>query len=192
LHSEINCQESYEKKAELSYRIGNVGPLNSAAMPKEDVKDLTKFLLPFPEEVRALTWWLREFVWDLYPANNELIYDNYNALAIGFSPTEKAGDVFCSIAVYSKHVNFGLNRGTEIADPEGVLKGKGSLYRYITIRAKIDLPKVYITRLLREAQANSLARLRETGKVVRTGKGTKTMKGLTLVKSVSKQRRRPM
>jgi hypothetical protein len=28
-----------------------------------------------------------------------LIYDNYNALAVGFSPTERAADTICSIAV---------------------------------------------------------------------------------------------
>jgi len=34
---------------------------------------------------------LREFVWDLYPDSNELIYDNYNAVAFGWTPTEKMG-----------------------------------------------------------------------------------------------------
>jgi len=42
--------------------------------------------------------WLREFLWDLYPDCNELIYDNYNALAIGFAPSDKAEEAFCSLA----------------------------------------------------------------------------------------------
>ena len=45
-------------------------------MSKDQIKDLLKFLKPFPENVRELALWLREFVWDLYPKTNELIYDN--------------------------------------------------------------------------------------------------------------------
>src|ERR1041385_1455400 len=36
------------------------------------------------------------------PGALELVYDNYNALAIGFAPTERASDVIFSIAVYPK------------------------------------------------------------------------------------------
>src|SRR5438132_7503373 len=103
-------------------------------MPKEEVNDLLKFLLPYPDKVKAAALWLRGFVWDLYPDTNELIYDNYNAVAFGWSPTDKAGDVFCSVAVYSAHVNFGFNRGSEIADPQKKLSGDARLYRYITVK----------------------------------------------------------
>jgi hypothetical protein len=34
------------------------------------------------------------------PGAIELVYDNYNALAIGFSPTERTSDVIFSIALY--------------------------------------------------------------------------------------------
>lgn len=79
-------------------------------MSKETVNDLIKFLLPYPDSVKAAALWLREFVWDLYPETNELIYDNYNAVAFGWSPTDKAGDVFCSIAVYNAYVNWFFKR----------------------------------------------------------------------------------
>jgi len=151
-------------------------------MAKEDIKDLIQFLKPFPENVKEITLWLRGLVWDLYPDSNELIYDNYNALAIGFSLTDKVGDVFCSIAVYSKHVNFGFNRGSEISDPENILKGEGSLYRHITIREKIDLPKTYITKLMKDAHKNAVSKMKEKA----TG-----LKGKTITKSVSTKKRRP-
>ncbi len=151
-------------------------------MPKEDTKDLIKFLKPFPDNVKEITLWLREFVWDLYPDCNELVYDNYNALAIGFAPTDKAGDAFCSLAVYSKHVNFGFNRGSEIADRNKILNGKGSLYRHITIKDKKDLPEADIKKLLQEAYANSIARLKDERQIV---------KGQTITKSISPVQRRP-
>ena len=151
-------------------------------MPKEDTKDLTKFLTPFPDRVKELTLWLREFLWDLYPSCNELLYDNYNALAIAFALSDKASDAFCSIAVYSKHVNFGFNRGSEIADSNKILNGKGSLYRHITVIDKKDFPKTYIRKLLKEAYANSLARLKS---------GKQTLKGQTVTKLISPVQRRP-
>ena len=50
-------------------------------MSKNETKDLAKFLKVFPSEVQQTVFKLRDFVWNLYPQTNELIYDNYNALA---------------------------------------------------------------------------------------------------------------
>ncbi len=132
-------------------------------MGKENVGDLLKFLLPYPGHVKAAALWLREFVWDLYPETNELIYDNYNAVAFGWKPTDKAGDVFCSIAVYADFVNFGFLRGSEIEDPYKILTGDGSLYRYIRVKEKEDFPEEMIKQLLEAAYANAMAP-DETGK----------------------------
>jgi len=151
-------------------------------MPKEEVQDLVKFMLPYPDKVKAAALWLREFVWDLYPDTNELIYDNYNAVAFGWSPTDKAGDVFCSIAVCSDHVNFGFNRGVDIEDQAKMLLGDGSQYRYIRVRDKEDFPEWYMKELLEAAYQNSLSRMKPVKAPI---------KGLTIVKSISPVKRRP-
>ena len=151
-------------------------------MPKEETSDLIKFMLPYPDQVKAAALWLREFVWDIYPQTNELIYDNYNAVAFGWSPTDKAGDVFCSIAVVSDHVNFGFNRGVEIGDPQHLLIGDGSQYRYIRIYKREDFPDEYIRQLLADAYANSIARMKPVKKPI---------SGQTIVKSISPVKRRP-
>ncbi|WP_298350858.1 hypothetical protein [Runella sp.] len=62
-------------------------------MAKENTEDLNTFLSVFDESIREKVFWLREFVWDLYPEANELIYDNYNAVAFGWSITDKLGDL---------------------------------------------------------------------------------------------------
>src|ERR1700748_1648746 len=115
-------------------------------MPKEEVNDLIKFMLPYPDKVKAAALWLREFVWDLYPQTNELIYDNYNAVAFGWSPTDRVGHTFCSIAIgrTSYNVHFGFYWGSEIADPEKLLIGEGNQYRYILVKNKADFPKTYV------------------------------------------------
>jgi hypothetical protein len=116
-------------------------------MSKEQTKDLLKFLKPFPNDIKERALWLRAFVWGLYPDCNELIYDNYNALAVGWSPTDRVGHTFCSIAVgrSSRNVHFGFYWGSQIADPRKILLGEGNQYRYILVTSKDDFPKTYIT-----------------------------------------------
>src|ERR1700680_945955 len=151
-------------------------------MAREDKSDLLKFLKPFPTGVRETALWLRDFVWDLYPKANELIYDNYNALAFGWSPTDKVGHTFCSIAVgrTSKNVHFGFYWGSQIADPEKLLIGNGNQYRYLLVKNKKDFPKAYIIKLLNEAFVNSLAKVKDKKQI---------MEGATITKSISVKKR---
>lgn len=152
-------------------------------MSKEQTKDLQKFLNPFPSEIREMAFWLREFVWDLYPQTNELIYDNYNAVAFGWSPTDKVGHTFCSVAVgrSSNNVHFGFYWGSQINDPDNILLGKGNQYRYILVKNKKDFPKSYIKKLLREAYANSVAKVKDPRQIIN---------GATITKSISAAKRK--
>jgi hypothetical protein len=152
-------------------------------MSKEQTDDILKFLKPFPGEVREIALWLREFVWDLYPKTNELIYDNYNAVAFGWSPTDKVGHTFCSVAVgrSSYSVHFGFYWGSEISDPDKILLGKGNQYRYIVVKNKEDFPKAYIKKLVKEAYSNSLGKVKDTKQIKH---------GLTITKSISDKKRK--
>jgi len=151
-------------------------------MSKEQTKDLLKFLKPFPDDMKERALWLREFVWDLYPDSNELIYDNYNALAFGWSPTDRVGHTFCSIAMgrSSHNVHFGFYWGSQISDPKKILLGEGNQYRYILVKSKDDFPKAYINKLIKEAYANSLAKVKDKKQI---------MHGATITKSVSAAKR---
>lgn len=151
-------------------------------MAKEHTKDLTKFLKPFPRQVQEAVWWLREFVWDLYPQANELIYDNYNALAFGWSVTERQGHVFCSIAAgrTSHNVHFGFYYGAQLSDPEKILIGKGNQYRYILVKDKKAFPRSYMMRLLKEAYSNSRSKVKDDSEI---------RQGLTITKSISPVKR---
>jgi hypothetical protein len=152
-------------------------------MAREDKSDLLKFLKAFPTGVQETALWLRDFVWDLYPKTNELIYDNYNALAFGWSPSDRVGHTFCSIAVgrTSYNVHFGFYWGNQIADPEKKLLGKGNQYRYILVKDKNAFPKTYIKKLLKEAYANSLAKVKDPKQL---------MEAKTMVKSISTTKRK--
>jgi hypothetical protein len=152
-------------------------------LAKKDKSDLVKFLKPFPEEIQDTALWLRDFIWTNYPRTNELIYDNYNALAFGWSPTDRVGHTFCNIAVgrTSYNVHFGFYWGTQIADPEKKLIGQGNQYRYILVKNKAEFPKAYIKKLMQEAFVNSLSKVKDPKQL---------MEGKTIVKSVSSAKRK--
>jgi len=151
-------------------------------MSKEQTKDLLKFIKPFGDDITELVMWLREFVWDIYPQTNELIYDNYNAVAFGWSPTDKVGHTFCSIAIgrTSTNVHFGFYWGAELSDPDKILLGQGNQYRYILVTDKEKFPKTYIKKLLKEAYTNSLAKVKDTKQI---------LNGQTITKSISEKKR---
>jgi hypothetical protein len=149
---------------------------------KENTKDLLKFLKPFSEEIRETVLSLRDFAWDLYPQANELIYDNYNAVAFGWSPTDKVGHTFCSIAVgrSSKNIHFGFYWGSELSDTKGILLGEGNQYRYVLVKGVDSFPKAYIKNLMKEAYDNSLDKVKDPKQI---------KNGLTITKSISAAKR---
>jgi hypothetical protein len=148
----------------------------------QDLTDLKKFLKPFPPEVQETALWLRDFVWKLYPKSNELIYDNYNALAFGWSPTDRVGHVFCNIAIgrTSLNVHFGFYWGSQIADPEKKLIGNGNQYRYILVKDSKEFPKTYMKKLVKEAFVNSMLKVKDPKQII---------EGKTIVKSISSVKR---
>ena len=155
---------------------------NIDKMSKEQTKDLLQFLKPFGDEITDLVMWLRDFAWELCPNANELIYDNYNAVAFGWSPTDKVGHTICSIAVgrSSKNIHFGFYWGNEISDPDKFLLGQGNQYRYILVTDKMKFPKEYIKRLVSESYVNSLTKVKDPKQVIY---------GQTIVKSISENKR---
>lgn len=151
-------------------------------MAREPLTDLLKFLKPFDKEVQEIALKLREFVLDIFPNTNELIYDNYNALAIGYSLSDKQKEMFCHIAVYSKHVNIGFDRGVDLDDPNQILKGTGNRIRHITVESFKTFQKSYVKTLLKQAHKLAL----DT-----TDKKIQTTIGQSIVKSISANKKRP-
>jgi len=151
-------------------------------MAKNDSKDLLGFLEPFPEESRSIALTLRDWVWELYPKCNELIYDNYNFLAFGWAPTDRMSDIFCSIAVGTRGVIFGFMWGVKLDDPKGLLRGGGNQFRSLRVPDIDKFPRAEVKKLLKQAFENSVAGLKGR---------PQTPNGQTIVKSISEKKRRP-
>jgi hypothetical protein len=151
-------------------------------MALKDVDPLKKFLKPMPPEVVERALWLRELIWKTFPEANELIYDNYNAVAVGWSPTEKVGHTFCSIAIgrTSHNVHSGFYWGSKIPDPKKLLIGEGNQYRYLLLEDINTFPTAYVKQLMKSACDYSMSLVKNEEDI---------RHGLTIVKSVSPVKR---
>ncbi len=93
---------------------------------------------------------LREYILDLYPESNELLYHTH-ALTSVYSISEKLSDAFCMIPIYTNHLNLGFNKGTLLKDPDQLLKGTGKLIRHVEVKQKDDYRNPKVTALIQEA-----------------------------------------
>jgi len=89
----------------------------------------------------------------LTPGAIEMVYDNYNWLVIGFSPTERPSDAVFSLVLPPNHVTLCFLQGAEIPDPRKLLKGSGRLVRNIRLESAKTLDKPDIRALIRAAHA---------------------------------------
>jgi hypothetical protein len=73
-----------------------------------------------------------------------LVYDNYNALAIGFGAGDRVRDIILSIALYPRWINLFFMYGAALDDPHALLQGAGSQIRHLpkVTEASLDDPRV--------------------------------------------------
>lgn len=114
------------------------------------------------------------------PTALRLVYDNYNALVIGFASGEKASNAFLSIALYPRYVRLFFLRGVDLEDPDHLLEGNGAQVRSIKLMpvSRIEAPEVCA--LIDAAVAN-------TWPLPESGEGTLIIKSI----SPSQRPRRP-
>ncbi|MEA2998819.1 MAG: hypothetical protein QOK17_652 [Sphingomonadales bacterium] len=108
--------------------------------------ELEGFFAKFEPDVAAQARSLLGKMRARIPGAQVLVYDNYNALAIGFGPSEKAGQAVLSLAVFPRWVTLCFLRGKGLPDPAGLLKGEGSRVRHV----RLDPPERWD---MREVQA---------------------------------------
>lgn len=77
----------------------------------------------------------------LYPGANRLIFDNYNALVVGFGPSERSSEAAFSIAFFPKWIRLFFLHGAYFDDPRGVLEGDGKQVRSVILEDASDLSR---------------------------------------------------
>ena len=114
-------------------------------------QQLDRFLDAFMPEVAEIARRALAKLRKRLPNAIELVYDNYNALACGFAPNERASDAIFSIAVFPKHVNFFFLQGAKLPDPDGLLQGEGSVARHIRLKDETTLDRADVKKLMMTA-----------------------------------------
>jgi hypothetical protein len=77
-----------------------------------------------------------------------LIYDNYNALAIAFSPSESGAQAIISIAVYPRWMSLFFGQGAKLPDPLSILKGSGKKMRHVVLHDPSEIQSPAIENLI--------------------------------------------
>ena len=142
---------------------------------------LGSFIDRYSPEVAADARRAIAFMTARLPSATRLVYDNYNALVIGFGANDKVGGIIFSIALYPRYVTLFFARGVELPDPQHILEGEGKGVRHGKLRPVSCLQSEEVAALIDAAVAIASPPLPEPGK------------GPLIIKSISpKQRpRRP-
>jgi hypothetical protein len=129
---------------------------------------LASFLAKYTPEVAAQAEAVLNGMRKRYPFATQLVYDNYNALAIGFGPTERASDAIFSIALFPRWVNLFFLQGKGLPDPHALLQGTGNQVRWIRVTSPALLDEPEVCALMEEAEARGGVPfdLRAKGKLV--------------------------
>jgi hypothetical protein len=106
------------------------------------------FIDKYTPEIAAITRACLEKMRQRLPGAAVLIYDNYNSLAVGFGPSEKASEAIFSIVPYPRWILLFFLQGAGLPDPHGLLKGTGKVVRSIRLESAEDLNKPAIRELI--------------------------------------------
>jgi hypothetical protein len=120
---------------------------------KDAEKQLASFLAKYTQEIADLGEDIRGEMRKLYPTALELVYDNYNALVIGYGPSEKPTEAIFSIVLYPKWVSLFFLQAKGLPDPDRILCGSGTVARHIVLPSAAALHLPEVRSLMREAVA---------------------------------------
>jgi len=120
----------------------------SAVNPK---KQLDSFLAKYNPKITSLARGALVKMRKRLPGSLEMVYDNYNALVIGFVPNERPSDAIFSIALYPDHVTLCFLQGASVPDPKHRLMGSGNVVRHIRLESAATLDDPEIVSLMNAA-----------------------------------------
>lgn len=140
-------------------------------------KQLASFIAKFDPTVARLIRSSRSVMRKRFPTANELVYDNYNFLAIGYCSAERTSDCVFSLAANAKGVSLFFYYGARLADPHKILLGSGNQVRFIRLESAATLSEARVTELMRAAVAQAKTPLPTGGR------------GRLIIKSISAKQR---
>lgn len=128
--------------------------------PNPAARQIADFVARYTPDIADAITTCRRKLLARVPRGYELVYDNHNALAIGYAFADHASAAQVSIAGYSRWVTLFFLYGHALPDPEGLLQGTGSRVRSVRLARPDDLDRPAVSRLIDlalAAQADAFA-----------------------------------
>jgi hypothetical protein len=107
-------------------------PRTTSAPPGAKAQ-LDSFLAKYDLEVAAFARRALAKMRKLVPGAVEMVYDNYNWLVIGFSPSERPSEAIFSLVLPPGRVTLCFLQGAGLPDPAKRLQGSGKVVRNIRL-----------------------------------------------------------
>jgi hypothetical protein len=114
-------------------------------------QQLEKFLAKYEPAIAAKAKKALGNMRKLMPGAVEMVYDNYNALVIGFVPGERPSEAVFSIVLYPKYVRLFFLQGKGLPDPAKRLEGSGNQVRSVQLESETTLDELAIRELIQVA-----------------------------------------
>jgi hypothetical protein len=148
--------------------------------PPTPRQQLDAFIDRYNDDVAAVARSALRHLERRVPGATQSVYDNYNALGIGFGPGDKASEVVLSIVLYPRWVSLFFLQGAGLRDPKKRLQGQGTRVRHIVLDAADIIGSADVEALIGLALQSAKVAI------------DPARKGTLLIKSVSaRQRQRP-
>jgi hypothetical protein len=109
-----------------------------------------KLLLPYGEAIQKLALAARKLILAEAPEASEFVYEVYT-IADHFTFTERPSDAFVFTTTHANWVNLGLNFGSQLPDPDRLLRGDGKWIRHVRIAQAANLDAPGVRQLVRAA-----------------------------------------
>ena len=119
--------------------------------PSAQELQIETFVAKYSPEIAAQLRESRARLRAFFPQGFELVFDNYNALVFGVSPTARSQDAFISVAGYPRWVTLFFLHGAQLRDPKGLLEGDGKQVRSIRIKTPEDINKADVEAFIVQA-----------------------------------------
>src|SRR5437660_6950549 len=154
----------------MLYGAGDRGARLSSLVAQRRNEIAMSQLLRFPSSVKrdpAIEVWMREHLGELGAIAQRWFEamrdsgDDVRELLHDGHPTACVGDAaFAYVNAFKAHVNVGFFRGTEIADPKGLLEGTGKFMRHVKLSPERVVNAAVLTNLIETAYRDMKARLK--------------------------------
>jgi hypothetical protein len=145
-------------------------------------RQLDSFLAKYDPEVEAFARRALAKMRKLLPGAIEMVYDNYNWLVIGFSPSKRPSEAIFSLVLPPGRVTLCFLQGVGLPDPGKHLQGSGKVVRNLRLYT-VGEPN---TRVLDEPEVRDLINVAlHRAKVSMPDKGRHKL----IIKSVSANQR---